>query len=143
MRGIACILVYASASKQFLVQRRSRSVDQPRTYHIPSGYIDAYHEQQNPSQAALRELWEETGYAGKISIEHLYTTSTKPNGTPVYVYIGIVPEAFHTKSNWESEEHKWVSFEQLSTGSVHPLHSGLEEIRQSNELREWMMPSYV
>jgi 8-oxo-dGTP pyrophosphatase MutT (NUDIX family) len=136
MVSVACVLVYSLATHRFLVQRRSRQLDQGNTYHIPSGYVEAT-ETSFPAKAAQRELQEETGYEGRIDMEHLYTTWVTDRQFPVYVYVATVTDEFRTRCNWESTEQIWVSYETLCR-TLSPLHTGLNELIKSDAFQAWV-----
>lgn len=136
--AVACVLVCARSTHRFLIQKRSKTLDQGNTYHVPSGYIES-NEHDDPSKAAQRELQEETGYEGPVQMQHLYTTHTTPRNHPVYVYIGTVVDEFRTRCNWESTEQRWVNREALFNDSdLSPMHTGLTELLRSAAFSRWI-----
>ena len=52
-----------SRGKLLLVKRSKNSISNPNKYALPGGFLDR---DENTTEAVLREVWEETGYKGKI-----------------------------------------------------------------------------
>jgi 8-oxo-dGTP pyrophosphatase MutT (NUDIX family) len=58
-------IVVARSTGNILLPHRSRSVQEPNTWGVWGGAID---QDENPAEAAKRELQEEAGYSGNINI---------------------------------------------------------------------------
>jgi 8-oxo-dGTP diphosphatase len=58
-----CVQALVVKDQQILLVKRSPNLSEGNKWAIPGGYLDL---DETTSQAALRELLEETGYAGKI-----------------------------------------------------------------------------
>lgn len=117
--GAGCILL-ARDTGRFLVAHRSRAVEQPGTWGTWGGAIDAA---EDPAQAAIREVREETGYRGKITaFAPLFVF--KKDDFKYSNYLVIVPEEFEPRLNWESQGYRWVEFGEWPS----PLHFGLKAL---------------
>lgn len=122
-QGAGCIFM-AQTSKRFLLAHRSGAVEQPHTWGIWGGAIDAG---EDPAQAALREAEEESGYTGKIKMIPMYVFNAIKQGKVVFKYfnfLAIVPDEFKPHLNWETQSFKWCDFGQWPS----PLHFGVQAI---------------
>ena len=116
----AGVLVRAADTGRYLLLLRSADVNEPHTWHMASGQID---EGEDPQQAAQREMEEETGYHGPITLK---LVDTFEHGTfKFFNFLGEVPHEFDIpRYNWESEDHVWAAKEDFPQ----PLHFGLKRI---------------
>jgi 8-oxo-dGTP pyrophosphatase MutT (NUDIX family) len=106
----AGILPLCIKTKRFLVPLRSRSVEQPHTWGVWGGAIDP---DEDPEQAAMRELSEESGYHGDFKILKAYIFVSSGGDFQYHNFIGIIEEEFSPTLDWETENSKWVTYEEL------------------------------
>lgn len=108
---------FARTTGRMLFLKRSGDVQEPGTWGNPGG---AHLSDEKPSEAALRELREETGYTGPIELVEM---DPFEQGTFRYAnYLALVPDEFTPTLNWESDAYQWANVENLPA----PLHPGLE-----------------
>jgi 8-oxo-dGTP pyrophosphatase MutT (NUDIX family) len=81
-------------------------------------------------EAAKRELKEETGYFG--SIELIKGFIFKENNFEYHNYIGIVDKEFQPILNWENEDARWLTYEQLLR--LNNKHFGLKRFLKESKL---------
>jgi len=120
----AGILPFCTTTKRFLLNLRSSAVNEPNTYGIWGGKLDDG--ENNPEEAAIRELEEETKYNGNIILKALCVYKTE--GFEYYNYLGFVNREFipDVSDCWESDDYKWVSLEEME--NMNNLHFGVEYI---------------
>lgn len=104
---------------RFLFGLRSDMVNEGGTWGGFGGKVD---EGENPKQSVMRELEEETGYNGSLSLYFLYLYEDE--GFKYFNYIAVVPDEFEPRLNWENDDYKWVEFGDWPQ----PLHFGTEEM---------------
>lgn len=117
----AGVLLHAQDTGRYLVALRSEDVMESGTWGIIGGKID---DDEDPEQAARRELIEETGYSGPIDLKLIHVFEEE--GFTYHNFLGTIPEEEDFEVNWETDEFLWVSRNELN--SVRPLHYGLEEL---------------
>lgn len=118
-----CLLL-CSSTKRFLFGLRSSLVDEPLTWAGWGGAIDL---SESPEQAVIRELREETGYNGRLSIEPL-CKFRKP-GFTYHNFLIVVDIEFTPTISPESSEYGWFEFEKLPS----PMHPGVTYCLQNRE----------
>ena len=118
-QGAGCVFK-AKDTGRFLIAHRSRWVQEPNTWGTWGGAIDA---NENPKDAMLREIKEETGYSGEIQLQHLWTFEHE-SGFRYYNFLAIVPTEFEPILDWENQGFAWVEKGQWPT----PLHPGFEAL---------------
>lgn len=115
-QGAGCIFL-AKDTKRILLPYRSSSVEQPHTWGVWGGAID---NKENPSDAVRREVREEAGYTGSAQLVPLVVFQ---KGTFKYHnFLTIVDKEFTPKTNWETDDFRWVDYGNWPT----PLHFGLQ-----------------
>lgn len=110
-------IVIARSTGNILLPHRSRSVQEPNTWGVWGGAID---QDENPAEAAKRELQEEAGYSGTINIIPL--SVFQKNNFKYYNFLAIVDDEFVPKLNGETQNYTWTTLDNLPK----PLHFGLE-----------------
>ena len=109
----------ARDTDRILFLQRSVHCDEPRTWGMCSGEID---DEELPEETALRELEEETGHDGDVSLVSLLVSRT--DGRMFWSYLAIVDEEFVPELNWEHTGHAWVT----PGAWPQPLHPGVERM---------------
>ena len=123
--GAGCI-VQAEDTGRYLISLRSEEVQEPLTWGVIGGAIDS---NEDPLNAAIRELKEETRYNGPIIGSQKLHVFNK--GSFKYTtFMIIVPSEFTPILDWESKDAQW--FERGKWPA--PLHFGLEEIIKTGKL---------
>ena len=114
-------IVMARTTKRFLLPFRSGSVEQPHTWGVWGGAIDR---DEDPEDAARREVEEEAGYSGHVEMHPLVVFQ---KGTFKYHnFLAVVDDEFEPRLNWESEDAEWFTFGDWPS----PLHFGLSYLLQ-------------
>jgi len=128
----AGILPFCKSTKRFLLAHRSEFVNEPNIFGLWGGAID---ENENPKEAALRELEEESGYTGPIKLIPL-DTFIVPKVFKYFSFLGIVNEEFiPSTDNWETQGYRWVTLEEIEDMDLHPGFRKTFE-KKKNELRK-------
>lgn len=115
-RGAGAI-VLAQDTGRILLAHRSAFVEQPFTWGGWGGAIDP---NEDPKEAALREVREETGYTGEI-VKTIPLYVFKKGSFRYFNFLIVVPREFKPRLNWESHDAGWFEFRKWPT----PLHFGL------------------
>lgn len=115
-QGAGCIVLSKKTGK-ILLPHRSSSVQEPNTWGVWGGAIDS---DEDPMEAAKRELQEEAGYQGSIKMIPL-SVFTK-NDFKYYNFLAITDEEFEPRLNWETQGYVWTELNNLPQ----PLHFGLK-----------------
>ena len=118
----AGVLPVSRESRKCLIALRSDWVMEPRTWGIWGGKIDDG--EVSPKDAALRELFEETGYTGNVSLYEAYVYKDK--NFQYYNFFGLVDSEFEPDLNWETSDYRWFSFDELM--DLEPKHFGLRAL---------------
>jgi 8-oxo-dGTP pyrophosphatase MutT (NUDIX family) len=74
-------------------------------------------EDETLADTAIRELVEETGYTGPITLTP--GENVRHGRTEGHIFLGVVPREFRPKLNWEHTSAKWVRPEQLKRNELH------------------------
>lgn len=124
----AGILPYCTTTKKFLIAYRSEFVNEPNTWEIWGGKLDDQ-ETNDPKEAAVQELKEETGYSGNVKLIDAHIYEQEKEGKVIftyYNYIGLIDKEFNVTLDWENEGYKWVDISELY--QISPKHFGLESL---------------
>jgi len=114
-------IVLSRATGRILLPFRSGAVEQPHTWGVWGGAIDS---DEDPEDAARREVSEETGYSGHIEM-HPLVVFTKGK-FQYHNFLAIVDDEFTPSLNWETEDAGWFTFGDWPS----PLHFGLGYLLQ-------------
>jgi 8-oxo-dGTP pyrophosphatase MutT (NUDIX family) len=112
-------LFMAKSTGRLLIPFRSAHVQEPHTWGVWGGAIDAG---ENPKQAAQREMEEEAGYRGPVQLFPLHVF--KKGTFQYHNFLAMVPDEFTPSLNWENEDYRWVKPGEWPE----PLHFGLAEL---------------
>ena len=126
--GAGILLVAGNGkSRKVLVLLRSQDVTEPGFWNLAGGAVDR---NEDPLEAGLRELREETGlgFAPTVARDHLLgqTVWHSPNGRFRYTTSVVEAPASVMKReielNWENDEHRWVGADWLRDNEeeLHP-----------------------
>jgi 8-oxo-dGTP pyrophosphatase MutT (NUDIX family) len=117
-QAAGCIAM-ARTTGRILVVLRSAGVEQPHTWGNVGG---AHHSDEQPREAAERELYEETGYHGRCETIPLMVFT---KGSFRYCnFLALVDDEFVPVLGWEADDYKWVEFGDWPQ----PLHFGLQAL---------------
>lgn len=110
-------LFYARSTGRVLVQKRSEHVNEPNTWGVWGGAIDAG---ESLIPALAREVREETGYLGKPEYKRVWVYE---NGDFRFTnFLIVIDEEFTPKLSWESSDYRWVDISDIPS----PVHFGLK-----------------
>lgn len=118
-RGAGCI-VRATSTGRMLLGLRSAEVDHPLTWGTWGGAVDPG---EDAEVAAMRELFEETGYDGEMRLEKIFTYR-HACGFVYDTFLVEVPREFEASLCWETEEARWFEPGEWPE----PLHFGLAAV---------------
>lgn len=110
-------IVLAKKTGRILLPHRSIHVLEPNTWGVWGGAID---NDEDPQEAAKRELQEEAGYLGDIDMIPMCVF--QKNSFKYHNFLAIVDDEFEPHLNWETQDYKWVTLDDLPK----PLHFGLK-----------------
>lgn len=113
--GAGCIFL-ARTTGRLLLAHRSADVEQPHTWGVWGGAIDAG---EDPSVAVRREVSEEAGYHEPVELIPLYRFES---GTfRYYNFLAVIEHEFEPDLNWETQGYEWCEFGHWPQ----PLHFGV------------------
>jgi 8-oxo-dGTP pyrophosphatase MutT (NUDIX family) len=124
----AGILPISKKTGRILIALRSDEVNEPGTWGIFGGRIDDPNN-ETPEEAAKRELYEESGHKD-ILLKMIPSYIYEIPGFKYYNFIGIVKNEFNPILDWETEDYKWVTFDELN--KIRPKHFGLEALLKNS-----------
>ena len=114
-------IIIARSTGRLLIPKRSPYVEQPNTWGVWGGAIDP---NENPKEAARREIAEECGYTGKIELFPLYVFHAATSDFKYFNFLGVVDDEFTPRLDWETSEAEWFDLTRLPS----PLHFGLKAV---------------
>ncbi|RYF20641.1 MAG: NUDIX hydrolase [Oxalobacteraceae bacterium] len=120
-RGAGALLI-AKDTGRIMFVLRSAKVDQPFTWGNVGGAIDEAHANERPVDAAEREIYEETGYNGALTLVPLLVF--RHNDFTYSNFLGIVEREFKPVLGWEADRAVWVKPGNLPK----PLHFGMKSL---------------
>lgn len=127
----AGVLPYCKETKRFLINFRSEEVNEPHTWGIWGGKLD---NDENIEDAVIREFEEESQYSDNIELISAYVFQN-PNGDfKYYNFIGIIENEFTPVLDWESEDFKWVTEDELYNHE--DMHFGLEGLLNDTKTKK-------
>ena len=109
----------AEDTGRILLQHRSPYVNEPGTYGVLGGAIEA---DEDPMAGMKREVDEEADYHGPMRARLIYLF--KSGKFRFFNYLVVVPHEFEPKHSWESDGHVWTTLDNLPS----PLHFGVEAL---------------
>lgn len=119
-RYAAGILLVAPTGRVLLLRRSDNG-----TWALPGGMVEPT--DAAPPYAALRELYEETGYGGAVDMERASLDATRSRtGLVFWTFGGRVPREFRPRLNPEHTAAGWFALDQLPQ----PLHPGVHRLLQ-------------
>lgn len=110
------VSVIIHTDKKILLGYRSKDCFDPNTWFFIAGGIDK--NDKTKKHTARREAMEEAQFWLDIRDLKYFKTTNRLAETDFYTY--RVDEEFVAKPNWEHEQFKWFSFDNLPNG-LHPL----------------------
>lgn len=122
-RAGAGAIVVARDTGRILLPHRSSRVEQPGTWGVWGGAIDAG---EDPATAARREVGEECGAEGIVEMVPLYVF--RKGDFRFHNFMAVVPGEFAPRLNWETQGYRWVEFGDWPS----PMHFGLEALLKNS-----------
>jgi 8-oxo-dGTP pyrophosphatase MutT (NUDIX family) len=110
-------IVLSKSTGRILLPHRSASVQEPNTWGVWGGAIDS---SEDPKEAARRELEEEAGYDGPITMVPL--SVFQKGDFKYHNFLAVVDDEFSPSLNWETQSYVWTTLDDLPS----PLHFGLK-----------------
>jgi ADP-ribose pyrophosphatase YjhB (NUDIX family) len=113
--------------KILLVYRSAKILHQPNKWSLPGGYIDR---DETISQAALRELREETGYEGRLTGLFLVNGDPRLGTDRQNISFFYLAEALQQagQPDWETAEVRWFPLDALPPDSDMAFDTQIEVI---------------
>ena len=124
----AGIVLYAEDTGRWGLQQRSDSVNDPG---VRAAWGGGREHGESLEQTALRELAEESGYRGPITLEPL------ARNAKYVTFVGIVPHEFEPRANSEWKDYCWVELGRWPQ----PLHPGVAAALENVYIKESSLPS--
>lgn len=121
-QGAGCIIV-AKNTGRILLPHRSAHVLEPHTWGTWGGAIDS---DEDPQEAARREVEEEAGYSGSADLIPLAVF--QKGNFKYHNFLAVVNDEFRPQLNWETQDYDWFEFGDWPS----PLHMGLEWLLQKD-----------
>ncbi len=123
-QGAGC-LVFAKSTKKFLIAYRSEYVQEGHTWGTWGGAIDA---KEDPKDAVIRELHEETGFNGSVlGIVPLFVF--RKDSFRYSNFVVIVEDEYEPHLNWENDRSEWCELGKFPN----PKHFGLVSLLKDKE----------
>lgn len=122
-----CNVIAITKEGKFLMERQYRHAQHLTAYEIPAGCVE---EGEDPMEAAKRELYEETGYAGG-KWSHLMTISPNAGACTNYSHT-YVAEGVECVSSQHLEESEDIKIELMNEETVY-------EMLKNDEFHQAMM----
>ena len=123
----AGVLPIAKNTGRILVGLRSQAVNEPGTWGVFGGAIDAGEE---PARAAKREMKEELRYSGPMKLSPAYVFTSAGGGFRFSNFIGVIPDEFEPTLDWETEDTAWLTLEEVK--ALRPKHFGLKALLKNS-----------
>lgn len=123
----AGILPICKSTNRILLGYRSLETNEPHTWGLFGGKLDDDEDISMIQQVALRELYEETGYRGKIELLPAYVFEDRKHKFEYHNFIGLVDKEFKTYLNWENEKTQWFTYDEILNDLKYDLHFGLSK----------------
>jgi 8-oxo-dGTP pyrophosphatase MutT (NUDIX family) len=124
----AGVLPYSKTTKKFLLNYRSEYVNEPHTWGIWGGKLD---DDENIKDTVIREFEEESGFNNNIELIDAYIFKNPTGDFKYYNFIGLIENEFEPILDWESEDYKWVTIDELYNQDN--LHFGLEKLLKESK----------
>jgi 8-oxo-dGTP pyrophosphatase MutT (NUDIX family) len=122
----AGIVVAARLTGRILLLLRSEECNEPLTWGLPGGKIDAG---ENARTAAIRELEEEAGWDGPVTVMKEPIFIFEEPGFEFLTYFGYIEREFEPQLNWESGDGDWFALGKLPS----PLHFGVAALMRERK----------
>jgi ADP-ribose pyrophosphatase YjhB (NUDIX family) len=116
------VLPICTKTKRILMNYRSKYVNEPHTWGIWGGKLDE-HKGESIEDAVRREFEEESGHAVETELIPAYVFKAPSGNFQYHNFIGLVNEEFEPVMDWETENWKWITFDELM--ELEPKHFGL------------------
>ena len=127
--GVLCL---SKSTKRFLIMLRSEYVNEPNCWSVVGGALKD--NDDDFKTGAIREFEEETGYEEHIELIPLYKFKTSNDSFQYQNYLGLIEDEFEIELDWENQDSKWITFEELL--ETQPKHFGLELLLKDTKSME-------
>lgn len=117
----AGVIPFCKSTGRYMLCQRSGGVKLPWTWAGFGGEIDPG---ESPEVAAVREMYEEAGFAGTIKLKLVYKYD-EPK-FEYFNFIGTVTKEFEAKLNWENVDAQWFAKDEWPEN----LHPGIQKMLQ-------------
>jgi len=121
-------LIFSKATKRFLLNLRSKYVNEAGTLGLYGGKIDSNEEMED---AVRREFKEESAYDGSIELIPVFVFKSEGGTFEYHNFIGLIDNEFIPELDWESSGYKWVSYDELL--SIGNKHTGLKLLLKDSD----------
>lgn len=132
----AGVLPFCKQTGRFLLALRSEMVNEPGTWGTWGGKMEIG---ETPKETATREMQEECGWLGEMSMVPLTTFRSRGGGFEFHNFLGVTPVEFEPNEDTdEVAEHRWMSMSEMRENDN--LHFGLKFILENDmqTLNRWI-----
>ena len=129
----AGVLPICRSTGRALIAYRSAYVQEPNTWGVWGGKLDIENGDETVDDveiAARREFREETEYDGALQLIPSYVFRAKGGNFVYHNFVGIVSEEFEPTLDWETDDYRWVTWDELT--KLQPKHFGLVELLRND-----------
>ena len=129
----AGVLPVCPTTGRALISFRSAYVQEPNTWGVWGGKLDLENGDETEDDveiAARREFREETGFSGQLRLIPAYVFRAKGGNFVYHNFIGIVSEEFEPELDWETEDFRWMTWDELN--KLNRKHFGLVELLRND-----------
>lgn len=114
-------LILAMKTKRVMIAQRGIMGDFPMTWGTTGGCLE---KGEGPRTACRREVYEETGYGGRMRLIPLMESYNSEKEFTYYNFLAIVPFEFEPVKDEENNAFRWLEFNDWPE----PLHPGFQKL---------------
>lgn len=141
LRHVTCDALAIKNNQILLVKRSPTAYYEPNKYALPGGYVDR---DETVEEAVLRELYEETGYRGKVRFllqinDYPQRVKTDDNQNISFFYIVEIKKK-KGKPSYEVEKVQWFDLDKLDTTQIAFDHGQAIELYKKYRKQKFALP---
>ena len=129
----AGVLPICRSTGRALIAYRSGYVQEPNTWGVWGGKLDLENGDETVDDveiAARREFREEANYSGQLQLIPSFVFRSRGGNFVYHNFVGIVNEEFEPELDWETEDYRWLTWDELT--KLKRKHFGLDELLRND-----------